>query len=65
VRHLLIDHRFVIATSAHLPTFSACQVRSVSFVIACTSSASTDSDVAWLFGTFDGMNVLLRVQETA
>jgi hypothetical protein len=65
VRHLVIDHRFVTTASVHLPTFSAWQVRSVSFVIACISSASTDPDVAWLLGTFESSNMLLRVQETA
>jgi len=44
VRYLLIDHRFVIATSADLPTLSAWQVRLVSFVIACTFSASANPD---------------------
>jgi hypothetical protein len=65
VRHFVIDHRFVTAASVHLPTFSAWQVHSVSFVIASISSASSDPDVAWLFGTFESSNVLLRAQEAA
>jgi hypothetical protein len=65
VRHLVIGHRLVTAASVHLPTFSAWQVHSVSFVIACISSASTDPDMAWLLGTFHSSNVLLWAQETA
>jgi len=63
VRYLLIDHRFVIATSADLPTLSAWQVRLVSFVIACTFSASANPD--WPGCLAQGINVLLRAQETS
>jgi hypothetical protein len=65
VCHLVIDHRFVTAASAHLATFSAWQARSLPFLIACFPSASTDWGLAWLFGAFDTINVLLRAQETA